>query len=138
MKKKIVKGIFAFSVFGLLVLGNTTANAGATVKGWISGSYHPVPVLKDNFTAYTSISRPSKEQNSSKMKANMTIKVYNASGSYNSGSDSVSGGCAWDLPINCGAKASIRNAHKAVGTHKAKNYDANYQWVSTLNSVWNR
>ena len=50
----------------------------------------------------------------------------------------VSGGCAWDLPINCGAKASIRNAHKAVGTHKAKNYDTNYQWVSTSNSVWNR
>ena len=50
----------------------------------------------------------------------------------------MKGGAVWDLPLNAGAKAIIRAAKKAVGTHKAKTYDTNNKWVSTKNTFWKK
>lgn len=129
MKKKIVIGVLMAS---MILGGVQNIYAAPTVNGTLKVSWHVVPLLNDEAWAYTSISAPS--DLSSKATAYTTVKIYNASGTYSLATDTES--YAWDLPIDTGAKAYIRAAVKAVGTHKAKNCDTNYEWIKTKDTTW--
>lgn len=132
--KKI--GTFIVSLALTTMLATSIWAAGYSIKGNLSVNVHIVPILKDNATAYTSVSRPSKKYNDCESKT--TVKIYNSDGDCKKDSYNLKGGTVWDLPLNAGAKASIRAAKKAVGTHKAKTYNTNNKWVSTKNTIWKK
>ena len=56
--KKI--GTFIVSLALTTMLATSIWAAGYSIKGNLSVNVHIVPILKDNATAYTSVSRPSK------------------------------------------------------------------------------
>ena len=132
-----VKKIATIMVAALvLVTGSTAAHAAAVVNGYLEVSSHIVPLLDDSALAYTTLSKPSKDVNN--CASNTTVKIYNSAGDYKSDTYSLNSGVAWDLPLNAGAVAKIRGAKKAVGTHKAKSYDTNYQWLKADNTHWSK
>lgn len=120
----------------VLVMGSTVVHAAAMVNGYLKVSSHTVPILEDSALAYTTLIKPSKDVKN--CASNTTVKIYNSAGDYNSDTYSLNGGMAWDLPLNAGAVAKIRGAKKAVGTHKAKSYDTNYQWLKTDDTHWSK
>lgn len=130
MKKKIVIGLLA----ACMIFGGIQNVYAAMVYGTLNVSWHIIPLLKDEAWAYTSISMPSKEL--SEARSYTTVKIYNSNGTYASASDTEK--YPYDLPLETGAKAYIRAAVKAVGTHKAKSYDTNYQWIKTSDTKWEK
>ena len=130
MKKLIIGAL----ILSLGIIGMQGVYSAATVTGKLKVSWHFIPILKDEAWAYTGISWPT--DNVLDCTAYTTVKIYNSSGSYDYASDTEY--CAADLPLNTGAKAYMRAAVKAVGTHKAKSSDTNYQWISTKNTVWEK
>lgn len=86
--KKI--GTFIVSLALTTMLATSIWAAGYSIKGNLSVNVHIVPILKDNATAYTSVSRPSKKYNNCESKT--TVKIYNSDGDYKKDSYNLKGG----------------------------------------------
>ncbi|HAZ90978.1 MAG TPA: hypothetical protein DCX21_03290 [Eubacterium sp.] len=111
-------------------------DVGAKVEGNLSVWAHWVPVLKDEARAYTSITKPGRDENNCASFTTVEAKNgYNKNWYYD---DYYESGLTWDLPLNAGAVVKTQYIVKAVGTHMARSWDTGYNWRSTEDTVWKR
>ncbi len=148
MKKRnkimAVLPMVALMALMMALIGQKTVYAGEKLSYGCFGDVHIVPILKDEFRAYTSVScngssngtaNPEFETAVNTCYVDTYVEVYGAMGGYDSGSFSASGLLAFDPGLNSWATASVRGANKAQSDHSGGNC---YASGLTGNTIWTK
>ncbi len=107
-----------------------------SIEGNLSVQAHWIPILKDEARAYTTITKPARDENNCASYTTVIAKNGYKKAWYSD--DYSESGLTWDLPLNAGAVVKTQYIVKAVGMHAAKSWDTGYNWRYTEDTVWER
>lgn len=131
-KNKICKGVAGMLMVTSMI--SLSANAGATVKGYLNTSVHYIPILKDTARATTTITNPNDFDTAY---TKTYVYAYNSSGEMVSDTATAHDTAAVEGLSSGQAEASIRSMVKAKSTHKGKSDQTNNKWLVVYNSWGN-